>query len=169
MTRRGSIAYYFAAIVVGCFAATVGFFYFGTLPSFHGSVRSFSVKDFFLMYFLSLPFGAVSAILFGFLLRRLAAVWHLRHALAWMGLGAVLGAGLTLVLGGMMQVVTRAVPGSGVPAGLLPLVLPLVYTFFAQQLMLPIWWVMLPAGALTALVLRAIDRAFEPAGPAPPA
>ena len=56
-----------------------------------------------------------------------------------MGLGAVLGAGLTLVLGGMMQVVTRAVPGPGVPAGLLPLVLPLVYTFFAQQLMLPIW------------------------------
>lgn len=165
MTRRGSLAYYFAAIVVGCFAATVGFFYFGTLPGFHGSMRSFSAKDFFLMYFVSLPLGAVSALLFGFLLRRLAAAWRLRHALAWMGLGAVLGAGLTLVLGEMMETATRILSGGSAGFRLLAV---LVYLFFAQQLMLPIWGVMLPAGAVTALVLYAIDRAFEPAAPAPP-
>lgn len=83
MTRRGSIAYYCAAVVCGAlFAAASGLILEG-----RGVWR---VTDFFLVYFLALAFGWFSLILFAFLLRRTARLLHLRNAWSWLLAGAIL-------------------------------------------------------------------------------
>ncbi len=95
MTRRGTLAYYFAAIVVGCFFLVLGVTAIG-----EGSLR-FSgqgLRDFFLLYFLALVYGSFTMLLFAFLLRRMARWLKWERAVVWMFAGAALAPSLVWAL-----------------------------------------------------------------------
>jgi hypothetical protein len=160
MTRRGSLTYYGVAVVVGCFFVSVGYALFGQFPRWHGGpAQVSSLREFFLLYFLSIPFGGFSAIVFGLVLRRLAFMLRFRHALLWGIVGAVVAPGLIWASVGLLGAV-RAYRGSNpVVSQLLPVP---VFLFIGSELLASIWWVTIPAGMATAVVLCAIHRAFEP-------
>lgn len=146
MTRRGSLAYYFAAVVVGCLF-TSGVVWVASRYSPHpwdGPYLAF--------YAASLATGSVTAATGAFLLRRICRGFNLRDAWHWILLGAAV-APLTvwvfsrfvfpwwsptwlwlagLFLGGGAGVVVRY--------GL---------------------WLAIPAGALTAYILYLVDSAFS--------
>ncbi len=160
MTRRGSLAYYFAAVVVGCFFVSVGYAFFGRLPRFHGSaVRVSSLREFFLVYFLSIPFGGLSALVFAFVLRRAARILHARNAVAWAALAAVLAPAVIWAFVGLAEA-ARIYGGAGrLGAAILAAV---AWVSLGPIVLSEIWWVVIPAGMATASVLYAIHRAFEP-------
>jgi hypothetical protein len=95
MTRRGTLAYYFVAIVVGCFFMVLGVTAIG-----EGSLRfsTAGMRDFFLLYFLALVYGSFTMLLFGFLLRRAAGWLKWERASAWIFAGAVLAPALVWTL-----------------------------------------------------------------------
>lgn len=151
MTRRGSIAYYLAAWVCGCFfmAATI---WLGNeiLPTVPRSVSLLLVT-----YFFSLMFGAVTSLLFGFFLRRAATGMRWSRAWHWLVGGAILAPALTAVLGAVAS--SPALQGSGWRVWIfLPLTGP--YMINGSR----VWMLLLtaPAGAATAWVLFRIHRAF---------
>lgn len=162
MTRRGSLTYYLAAVVVGCFFASAGFFLVGQLPRWHGgAVRASGLREFFFLYFFSIPFGGFAALLFAFLLRRLASLIRTRRLLAWACIGAALAPALIWAASGLLEGL-RTYGGSSPTVS--RLMLPLIWVSFGAELLRPFWWVMIPVGFATALVLFAIHRAFEPKG-----
>jgi len=164
MTRRGSLAYYIAAVVVGCFFASAGFFLAGQLLRWHaGAAQTPGLREFFFLYFLSIPFGGFAALLFAFLLRRLASLLRTRHPVAWAGIGAALAPALIWAANGLLEGL-RTYGGSS--PTVTRLMLPLIWLCFGAEMLRPFWWVMIPVGIATALVLFAIHRAFEPRGEA---
>src|SRR5215469_17925078 len=72
MTRRGSLAYYLAAWVCGCFFMALTIWLGNEV---HPTVPR-SVALLLVTYFFSLMFGAVTSLLFGFFLRRAASGLH---------------------------------------------------------------------------------------------
>ena len=92
MTRRGTLAYYLTAIVVGCFFLVLGVTAIG-----EGSLRfsTAGLRDFFLLYFLALVYGSFTMLLFAFLLRRMAhwLKWEPRWGRRWCGRFSCCGAG----------------------------------------------------------------------------
>jgi hypothetical protein len=95
MTRRGTLAYYFVAIVVGCFFLVLGVTAIG-----EGSLRlsSQGMSDFFLLYFLALVYGSFTMLLFAFLLRRAADWLKWERAVVWVVAGAALAPSLVWAL-----------------------------------------------------------------------
>lgn len=159
MTRRGTLAYYFAAIVVGCFFMVLGITAIG-----EGSLRfsTAGLRDFFLLYFLALVYGSFTTLVFAFLLRRSAQGLKLKGTIAWLGAGALLAPSLVwaLFLIWSRFLSERALAGpqvvwwmifGGAIAGAQFAQSHLTATISAAGV-----------GAATALVLRRIHRAFEP-------
>lgn len=158
MTRRGSIAYYMAAVVCGCFFLVVALAGVGQ-RSLRVSPAGFG--DIFLLYFLSLAYGSISLLLFAFLLRVLARRIRWISGIEWMVGGAI----LACVLAWSMNAIwvhwlsQRDLPGPtrlwmivfGGPVGLVGLAKGPVSATLAMALM----------GAATAWVLERIHRAFE--------
>jgi hypothetical protein len=153
MTRRGSLAYYLASWVCGCFFMTV---------SFVGSPKPSEfpphlILGLIYLYFLALIFGAFTSLLFGFLLRRIAGGFRLARAWQWILAGAILAPILVWLLGSITLIHGRATEF------LLPIQL---YFLYAPQLILRggirMLWRVIPAGAATAWLLCRIDRAFGP-------
>lgn len=160
MTKRGSLTYYFAAVVVGCFFASAGYALFGRFPQWHGNpavVSSF--REFFYVYFLSIPFGGFSAIVFAFVLRRVASAFRFRSGPTWAAAGAVLAPGLIWASFEVLELIRRY-------GGSSPVMNKVQWAFavllFSSVLLVSIWWVMIPAGIATAFVLFLIQRAFQP-------
>lgn len=151
MTRRGSLAYYLAAWVCGCFfmSATIWFSSLW-LPTAR------SVSDLLFVYFLYLMNGVLPMLLFGFVLRRAAKGMGLTHTWQWLVAGAVLTPALTALLGMMSS--WHAVQG----AGWRDWVSSYLLSTRANQVP-PRWMPVItaPAGAATAWVLFRIDRAFS--------
>lgn len=153
MTRRGSLAYYLAAWVCGCFfmAATI---WLSSL--WVPSVRS--VSSLLFMYFLELMNGAIPSLLFGFVLRRVAGGMHWSRAWHWLTGGAILAVIMTALLGYVGSWQTFQASGwrdwiSG-------------YLLSSSAVFMPPVWMSIisaPAGAATAWVLFRIHCAF--AGP----
>ncbi len=147
MTRRGSLAYYLAAWACGCLFMSLGvWFRGGRAPGFEGA------SGFLFFYFLSLIFGAFAALLFAFVLRRMAVVLRCGRLWQWLLLGAALGGGLIRALGWLRPWLDRI--EQPVARAILSLV-SVVATLPPDS-----FWLAMPAGAATALVLYHIHRAF---------
>jgi hypothetical protein len=160
MTRRGSLTYYLAAVVVGCFFVSVAYALFGQVPRWHGDPEQVSsFREFFLLYFLSIPFGGFSALVFAFVLRRLAPLLRPRSSVAWVAAGAVLAPAVMWAFVVLAEA-ARIYGGAGrLSAAILAGV---AWVCLGPIVLSEIWWVVVPAGMATALVLCAIHRAFEP-------
>ncbi|HET6199499.1 MAG: hypothetical protein WBE21_03980 [Candidatus Acidiferrales bacterium] len=152
MTRQGSLAYYLAAWVCGCFFMSFTI-WFGnelrpTVPR--------SIPLLFYIYFISLIFGAVMSLLFGFAIRYAASrmawnrVWH------WLAGGAVIAPVLTGLVGAISA--SQLLKGSSWRAWIfVPLMGPYLIAGGGRS-----WMLLLtsPAGAATAWVLFRVQRAF---------
>ncbi len=154
MTRRGSLAYYLAGWVCGCFFMSLGVWLPGQWEHTHWMPGLRGTSGFLASYFLSLVCGAFASLLFAFLLRRIARALGWMHLWQWTLLGAALG-GL-LVWG--LSVAARALEPLAGRAVLLLILVIGVPRWFAPQAL----WTAVPAGAATAVVLGLIQRAFEP-------
>jgi hypothetical protein len=167
MTRDGSLAYYLAAWACGCFFMSVSLWLALTLHS--GHYRSISqpvaLQNFWLFCFFGWVLGAGTSVLGAFILRRVAHLLKLRSAITWVSLGSVLIVALVFALGELSKWVT---PSSPILAAIIG------YSFLqAPATILETgWWLSIPPGAVTALILFRVDRAFSPqvqgAGPATP-
>ena len=142
MTRRGTLVYYLTAWVCGCFFASLVVWLLmeggGVGGAFRGS------RGFFSVYFLSLMFGAIPAVLFAFLLRWLTGVFGWKHLVSWL----VAGAGVAPLLAWSLAEADKALGSLVVKSSVTP-----------RE---PLFWMTIPMGAATAFVLHLIERAFEP-------
>ena len=150
MTRRGSLVFYLAAVVVGCFCLTVALWLGGILGTYSLASELHGVPGFLRLYFLGLIFGTFYAVLFAWLLRRLMTRFKCTSAWQWISVGAILPTVLIWVLGSFERIpwVRASVVG-------LFLAGPSAITQFGG-------WQAIPAGTATAYVLYLIHRAFEP-------
>jgi hypothetical protein len=148
MTRSGSIAYYLAAVVCGSFFFTLAHFLIGTEK---GSDPDWA-RAFLFAFFLGTIFMCIPQILAAFVLRRLAGPLRWTKSWHW----AIGGAGvflLVLIVLGIAGAAFDRVAGGSRIASLGPFV-------FGQATMRSGIWQTLSAGALTALVLYSVQRAF---------
>lgn len=144
MTRRGSLAYYLAAIAVGCFIQTacLWLYYVFTDHPHPGLLN---------LYFLSLLTGSFTALVFAFLLRRVLQFAHLSARWQWLLAGAALA--LLLVWGAGSFAITFGLVRKS-PLWMAILGGPAVVTLASP-------WLAVPAGAGTGFVLARIDQAFK--------
>jgi len=154
MTRRGSLVYYLAAWVCGCLFMSLAVWLPGKWEPTHWTPGIRGVSGFLAFYFLGLVFGAFTALLFAFLLRRLVAVLRCRRLWQWI----LVGAGLAGLLLWGLGAVSRPRGTIAPPADLLLIVL--LGGFRAVRL--PPTWLNILVGAATAFVLYFIQSAFEP-------
>jgi hypothetical protein len=150
MTKRGSLAYYMAAIACGSFFFTLAQFLIGR----EGASSSNWPRDFLLAFFLGTIFGAVPQVLAAFVLRRVAGPLRWTNAWHW----AIGGAGvylLVLIVLGLLGAGFDRVAGGWRFASL-------GLYLFGQATMSVHGgiWQALAAGALTSLVLFSVHRAF---------
>src|SRR5690242_1231041 len=85
MTRRGTLAYYLAAWVIGCFVAA---FLQWTGEALAGEIHTASIL--LTTYFFTLVFGAATILLFAFVLRRGMRMMRTHALWAWLLSGAIL-------------------------------------------------------------------------------
>lgn len=153
MTRRGSLAYYLASWVCGCFFMTVCFVGLPRPSDFPRRI----ILGLVYLYFLGLFFGAFTSLLFGFLVRKICGGLEFARVWQWIVAGAILAPLLISALGSITLIHGRATEF------LLPVQL---YCLYAPQLILSggihTLWRAIPAGAATAWLLFRIHRAFEP-------
>lgn len=151
MTRRGSLAYYLAAWVCGCFFMSCTIWVGNELHP----IEPRSVSLLLYIYFLSLMFGAVMSLLFGFFLRRAANTMRWDRTWHWLAGGTILAPLLTALLGAVAS--SQALQGSGWRVWIFaPVAGP--YAINGGYRWMPL--LAAPAGAATAWVLFGIDRAF---------
>jgi len=86
MTRRGSLAYYLAAVVVGCLLLGIA----GMALTRFSTFRWDSGRDLIFVYFLAVSHGWLPALLFAFILRRTAGALQWKRAWQWMLAGGCL-------------------------------------------------------------------------------
>lgn len=155
MTRRGSLAYYLAAWVIGGFVVALGFWWASSTDS--------SVSGFLMAYFFALIAGPVDLVLFAFLLRR-ALRWSGTHNLfVWAMTGAALFFGLLALLTTISMNLGGALQAGG------PYLLESVLFSGPDALLAGGFWPAPLEGAGVAIVLCLVDRAFDrPAEPSQP-
>ena len=156
MTSRGSLAYYLAGWVCGCFFMALGFWFelqFSLSASLQGTFQNVSFLGF---CFFGLIFGAVPSLMFGWTLRRLMKFFHRGGIWLWIAAGAVLAFALIWCLGSFGQILRdpRYLPYSALPIWPFLVVGPLA-------MMEGSLWMTLPVGAVTAAILFAVHHAFE--------
>lgn len=149
MTRRGTLAYYLAAWVIGCFVAA---FLQWLGEALAGEVGTASIL--LTTYFFSLIFGATAILLFAFLLRRSMRLAGTHALWAWILGGAILafleiwalvhaqGALLSIRSGEFAEIFFAAV-------------LKAADSLAGRNL-----WQAPAGGAITAAALCLVDRAF---------
>ncbi|MHB8411109.1 MAG: hypothetical protein ACYDDI_04090 [Candidatus Acidiferrales bacterium] len=152
MTRHGSLAYYLAAWVCGCFFMSLAIWLKDLAGPTVGFISFRSAFGFLIFYFYGLLLGAVAALLGGLLLRRAARLAKFRNAWQWIVAGAVATPVLTLILGSFARsAATQQTP--------LPGWLNLISVGPSIVLEAGLW-LAAPAGAATAWVLYRVHRAF---------
>jgi hypothetical protein len=156
MTRHGSLAYYLAAWICGCSIMALGFWvdvHWLRRPS---SPEEFADAGFLALSFFGLILGAVPAVMFAWLLRRLMRIFAVEQFWLWITAGAGLALLLIWLLGSLGHFAgdPRLRPYSALPIWPFLLVGP-VSVLDAGI------WATLPVGAVTAGVLFAVHRAFK--------
>jgi hypothetical protein len=155
MTRHGTLAYYLAAWVCGCFFMSSAIFLRFTLDPHRGVPLSLhgAVSNFWLFTFVGLIFGIGISLVGSFLIRRVMNAFHLRSTAAWMISGAILAPVVVAAFGYFGRALLTST--SKIAAA---------YQFVFGQAGSVIldsgWWLTIPVGALAALVLFRVDRAF---------
>jgi hypothetical protein len=159
MTRTGSLAYYAAAWVIGCFVLTsVGSF----ADLLHG--QTFGIKEFLGYSFISMVVGALDSILYAFSLRNLMHLRSARVLVEWIAAGAAIAYLLTALLtwAGLAFTASSLYRGS-------------LGEFLFEAIFLgpvEVWkgsaWITLASGAITGWILFLIDRAFTKEYPPQP-
>jgi len=149
MTRRGTLAYYLAAWVIGCFVVSVLFL---SGPLLAGEVDTASIL--LMTYFFSLALGAFAMLLFAFLLRRVMRLMGTHALWIWFLSGAILSLAEIFVL-----IHARS--------ALLPIRSGQFGRIFFAAVLVPAdllagrnFWQVPVDGAITALVLCLVDRPF---------
>ena len=155
MTRRGSLVYYLAAWVCGCFFMSATIWLGSLWPS-----TARSVSSLLLIYFLWLMYGAVPSLLVGFVLRRVAKGMHWDRVWHWLAGGAIVAPMLTALLGAIAT--SNELHTSGW-RGWMSASISSASMFYKNSIWMPLMTA--PAGAATAWVLFRIDRAFTPLSP----
>jgi hypothetical protein len=155
MTRRGSLAYYLAAVVCGSFFLTVT--YFAYFLATGAKITNVS-REFFFTYFFGVLLSFIPLMLIAFFLRRLAARQGWTRLWQW-----VLGIWLV----GAVALAALSAAGHAVEAwrnGPVGLKHALLWLFIGPWFMTkaPLW-LPLPGLTATAWVLLRVHSAFEPA------
>ncbi len=153
MTRRGSIAYYLAAVVCGSFFLAVSYFLYFQAA---GSDSKQWGRDLLFLYFFGVLFAALPLVLGAWLLRRVVARLNWKQGWQWLLTGTAIFLAVVWVLGRTgVALVDADVPGT---MALMPILGgPMFATLYPL-------WVPLPASAATAATLFLVHRAFaEPA------
>jgi len=154
MTRRGSLIYYLSAWILGCFFMSLAIWIkdlWGATRMSSGLREAFGIMFF---YFYGLVLGALPALIFGFLLRKIAALLKCKTAWHWAIYGAIL---TPLLVGALGNLGPRlgSVAGGGWRA--------LDWFTSGPHIALACgWWLAIPVGAITAFLLCRIQRAFAP-------
>ena len=163
MTRHGMFAYYLVAWVCGCFFMSTAIFLRFTLDPHRGVPISLHgvASNFWLFTFVGWIFGIGISLVGSFLIRRLMNAFHLQSTAAWVITGAILAPAVVLAFGN----VGRALQSStSKPAA--------AYQFVFGQAGCVILdsglWLTIPVGALAALMLFRVDRAFGHSNINPP-
>jgi len=152
MTRHGSLAYYLAAWVCGCLFMSSFVWTRAVI------VRSPDVADlgaafsFLIFNFYGLMLGAPTALLAGFLLRRVAGLARYQRSWQWMLLGSALSTALIAAFWFLDGINMTGRPMAS-----------RVVSFFGSGPWIVVnsgWWLAIPAGAATAWVLFRVQRAF---------
>jgi hypothetical protein len=155
MTRHGTLAYYLAAWVCGCFFMSTAIFLRFTLDphrdiplSLHGAVGNF-----WLFSFVGWIFGLGISLFGGFVMRRLMHAFHLESTAAWIVSGAILAPVIVLAFGYVGRTLQNS---TAKPAQ--------AYQYAFGQAGSVIldsgWWLTIPVGALAAFILFRVNRAF---------
>ena len=156
MTRRGSFAYYSAAIVCGCFFIAAAYHVHSVWM--YGAGESWA-RDFLFAYFLTIIGGFLSTLLFAFLLRRVLRALRWQAGWQWLVAGAVIGVALLWVLTRLGYFIEATHFSAGMQLAKSVLMFPLVGPVMFSAT--PFWLPPLPFVA-TAWLLHRIYRAFEP-------
>ena len=153
MTRRGSLIYYLAAWALGCFFMVVMVWCDDLiLVSSQDRLRE-ATEGFLTLIVYGYLFGAPTALLFGFLLRRIMLALKCKTTLHWAIAGAILAPLVVVALGLASRNVARVL-AQEYASVLFPLV-------GAENVLRAGWWLTIPAGAATAYYLGRIERAFS--------
>ena len=155
MTRHGTLAYYLAAWVCGCFFMSSAIFLRFALDPHRDiplSLRG-AIANFWLFTFVGLIFGVGISLAGSFLMRRLMNAFHMRSMAAWVVSGAILAPAIVLAFG---------YAGRALESSTSKIASAYQYAFGqAGNVILDAgWWLTIPVGALAALVLFRVDRAF---------
>jgi hypothetical protein len=160
MTRQGTLAYYLAAWVIGCFVVA---FLAWAGEALAGEIHTASIL--LTTYFISLVFGAVSILFFAFLLRRLMRSLGTHALWIWFLSGASLAFLLIFALNHarsqLAVLFLSVIPLGEFGAIIFAAVFKFVDFFSGRNL-----WQGPIDGAITALVLCLVDRAFAGASEA---
>jgi len=155
MTKRGTLAYYLAAWVIGCFVLSVMAWAFAAPQE---GVPLDAPARLLILYFLSLAYGAVDILLFAFLLRCAMRLWATHAVWIWAAVGAVVATGMVRLLLWSGDLLVGSTPPTGRgPIGYLILA---VWTAPNALRRAGIWEAPV-GGAITAIVLCLVDRAFN--------
>ena len=153
MTRRGSLIYYLAAWALGCFFMVVVVWCDDLiLVSSQDRLRE-ATEGFLTLIVYGYLFGAPTALLFGFFLRRIMLALKCKTPLHWGIAGAILAPLVVVALGLASRNVARVL-AQEYASVLFPLV-------GAENVLRAGWWLTIPAGAATAYYLGRIERAFS--------
>lgn len=162
MTRRGSLVYYLTAWAVGCVFMSFAVWLVRDWDSKH--LGSFSNAEGLLVFcFFGLLSGAFAALLFGWLLRSVAAILRTRHFWQWLLIGAVLA---ELVILGLATLNRFAAGDAGASDNLWLASILLAGPAEVHEIS---HWLAILVGVATASVLFLVYRAFEPARNSSPA
>ncbi len=154
MTRSGSLAYYLAAWICGCFFMSVLVWLRHSAGEPHVSLPVKSASGLLFVAFYGLIFGAFASLVGAFLLRRIAAAFHWWQVWQWTLAGAVLTPFIIGLVGAWWRRVGSPPQGASSWLSLLGLGPAIVLDAGL--------WLAIPAGAATAIVLYRIHRAFAP-------
>jgi hypothetical protein len=158
MTRRGSLVYYLAAWAVGCFAITLMLWVKDLIALGSAAFARNISFELIGLYFYSCLCGAFVTLFGAFVLRRIMATVKSPTAVHWIVTGAIVAAvsveGFSRVGNYLEPLVSRRHGGIEAASFLLFL--------GAQAIVDRGWWLVIPAGAMTAYVLYRIDRVFQP-------
>ena len=154
MTRRGSLIYYLAAWALGCFFMVLMVWCQNLiLVSSQDRLRE-ATEGFLTLIVYGYLFGAPTALLYGFLLRRIMHALKCKTPAHWAGAGAVLAPLLVVAVAVTSRYGARFLP---------PDYAAILFPFAGAETALRAgWWLTIPAGAATAYYLGRIERAFAP-------
>ncbi|MFZ3214463.1 MAG: hypothetical protein WA192_00205 [Candidatus Acidiferrales bacterium] len=160
MTRRGSLIYYLAAWALGCFFMVLMVWSWDlAVVSSQDLVRE-ATEGFLTLIVYGYLFGAPTALLYGFLLRRIMVALKCKTPWHWAIVGAILAPVVVVALGFGSRSVARILPQTY--AAILFLLAG------SEGVLRAGWWLTIPAGGATGYYLGRIQRAFAPAAIAAP-